>query len=91
MTSAAGPVAAPYRCRNNHVGQRGPDGGCMRCRADASKRYRERQVTFANVDYGQMAATSYRDEPKSLAEADAREERRERRRAAREETRKVDQ
>lgn len=75
-----------YRCQKDHVGQRGPDGGCMRCRADASKRYRDRQRSnraLNVVDYGAMAASTYRDYPKSLSEHDARADRLERQQAAR--------
>ena len=85
-------MSAPvYRCQKDHVGQRGPDGGCMRCRAEASARYRRRQRDNM-IDYATMNRQAYREIPVRLSEHDARADRLERQREARESARKkVDQ
>lgn len=82
-------MTAPYRCTNDHVGQRGADGSCQQCRREAAQRRNATLRPLArrgspSIDFSTIADVLYPTAPKSLAEADAREERAEQRRAARE-------
>lgn len=85
-------MTAPYKCANDHVGQRGPDGSCQQCRREAAQRRNATLRPLArrgspSIDFTTIAEVLYAAAPKSLAEADAREARKqatlERRAAAR--------